>query len=337
MWKKVILICVAMLSGCYDLSTSYDDHVITDFRILAMHAEPPAVLPNTPVTVSVLYADPSGETVAVSAAWRVGFFSGGKDKSASKAGLFVSTPPSPPELVLPPPSERRVTDKGASPSLLLDLYLCTSSFDDPTRILSSADDVLIEKLCPGGTLALGRKEIETYLVEDVIGVSGLTIGDRGMRMTQHNPLIDSVTANGLPITAIEDGGDIIRLCDESAECRTVELSVSLDPSSLDNEPISLQYQFSDGGDEPDAGELIGVAHESLLIDWYVTGGTLSKISSPILGGISYSAETFPAEPSVTEWRIPETDSVSVYTLYVVVRDERGGNSWKTYRFSAGKP
>ena len=340
MLRKIVFgMCAVLLAGCYDLSTSYDDHVITEFRILAIHAEPPAMLPNTPVEMSVLYADPSGETVPVWAAWRAAFFSGGKDDPYSQAGIFVSTPPASPGLALPPSSERRGTDKGIAPSLLLDLYLCTSGFDNPARILRASDEELIEKLCPGGTLALGRKEVETFLVTDLTGESSWITGDVGLRLEQQNPLIDTMRVNGRPMTAMEDGGGVVSLCDDPLACEAVTLSVTLDPESLDQEQVSLARWFPDSGDllDLDAGEPTGVVLESHMIDWYVTGGSLSNTSSFFKGGLSISDEPPALDASETEWRLPQTDTFSVYTLYIVVRDERGGNSWKTYRFSVGKP
>ena len=335
--KIVVWMCAVLLGGCYDLSTNYDNHVITEFRILAIHAEPPAILPDTPVEISVLYADASGETVPVSAAWRTVFFSGGDDESCFQTGLFVSTPPALPGLTLSPPSASRGTDKGIAPSFLLDLYLCTSTFDNPARILRASDEELIEKLCPGGTLALGQKEVKTYLLSDFAGVSDWITGNPGIRLVQQNPLIDTLTANGRPVTAIEDGGGIVPLCDDPTACEAVMISVTLDPASLDQEPVSSARWLPDGGDDVDAGELIGVVWESHMIDWYVTGGTLSNTSFFFKGGLLSADEPPSLDASETEWRFPGTDTPSVYTLYVVVRDDRGGNSWKTYRFSVGTP
>ena len=86
-----------------------------------------------------------------------------------------------------------------------------------------------------------------------------------------------------------------------------------------SESEAFAAQRFDGGVEP--------LKERLRFDWYVDGGALSEAQTEEPSQLA----TQQADPLSTKWREPEK-AAGPLTLWVVVRDGRGGTSWEKRQF-----
>jgi hypothetical protein len=330
-------IAVQVFCGCYDFSLSGDNHTVTDFTLLAVHAEPPFLKPGEPLTIEALYADPKGGGRTVSCAWKIDYYDQNR-QIADHPTVILPSKSSGTRVELPP-LHLRLADKGTSPLLALEVYLCGGEMRDPGSIADSSDSVLFQTLCPQGPIAVGEKSLG-LLSNNLWGVIGASNADLEMSYNQNNPVVGRLLVNEIQMTAVEDGGGALLLCDNQVPCdEPLSLSAYLDPSSIDEAVITPT--------SPDAGMLMeidtttdadaGISKMSLAeqhrIDWWVTGGSLTLPWSNI-SSTKYQIPTLEETvgPYQTSWKLQDSHSDAEYTLYVVARDLRGGNGWKTYRF-----
>ncbi len=302
--------------GCYDLTLRTDDHTVRDFKVLAVHVEPPELREDEPLVASVLYADPAGEGTTVRAAWSVRLYD--RNADAQRVGYVTVSGQGDTGTRLELPAPRfRLGDKSAQPTLLLEVYLCHDGFRAPSRIGQASEAELLATLCEKGEAASGVKFIDPSRPD----------------LAQGNPRIDRVLLNGIPARALEDGGVTIQLCDANTPCDrgAVRLDAYLVPESID--VFSLERVAGDGGSDLDAGIDAQVHAERHRIDWYVTEGALDLTSSVILS--NDVEET--AGPYRNTWRAPSDSFQGEATLYVVARDILGGNDWRTFRVRFRSP
>ncbi len=356
---RYLIMWGVLLLGCYDLTFDDAPHVITDLEILAIHAEPPVVHHDKPIHITVLFADPHGNGQPVKAAWRVQYFKNPDENPVPAADRVVPpTREDMPGILIAPPSHLKKFKKGEHPTIGVRLFLCRGRFTDLAAIKTQSDDALLPTLCENGPLAHGVKAIRSNEVIAVPALFGVPFEPPiDINWTQRNPRIQQLWIDGTAITAIEEGGGTYPLCVRRHECdnRRVHLNVMLAANSLDKfsvsvdatpaQHIDLETYLSNSSE--DAGVSKIEYHESHRIDWYVTGGSLLQPSSflPIphdemgeeavhgtaissIGGSDFSG-TFQ-----TKWYLPRNND-EFLTLYVVARDERGGNDWRTYRISLG--
>lgn len=319
----VAAVCVLFVWGCYDLSFADDSHTVTDFQILAIRVDPPELRPDTPLSADVLFADPMGGS-PIHAAWSVRLYDREADverQAAVTIGPDESLPTAGTGIDLPSP-QFRLAEKTADPVLLFEVYLCHGGFRDPGRVGFAATSELLDTLCTEGKAVSGIKYISPARASSL----------------QNNPRIARVTFNGQDVLALEDGGKTIRLCESPSECdSSVAIEAYLDTASIDM--ISPEGLRADDGDRggPDAGEaadagLQGEFPEYHRVDWYVTGGSLTNASSrPPTDAVDAASRSFDFK---TTWNLPKAPSAPL-TLFVIARDIRGGNDWRSFQVQWG--
>jgi hypothetical protein len=130
---------------------------------------------------------------------------------------------------------------------------------------------------------------------------------------RNNPDIAHLLMNDELLLPAE-AGDIGRVICEASGCHSpVTLALTLTVGSL--EPFTRTMV------DPDGIETTVVTEEECRVEWFVSGGTLLNTSSGASGGSPWLG------PYTNSWH-PE--GAGTYTLWAVVRDSRGGNTWETY-------
>lgn len=312
------LVSILVASSCYDLSFKDDSHTVTEFQILAVRVEPPELRPDTPLTADVLYADPQGGEAPIHAAWSVRLYD--RNAAAERQGGVTVAPEDSGETGIQVSAPQfRLAEKYSDPVLLFEVYLCHGGLKDAARVGVAATSVLLDSLCTEGKSAAGVKYISP--------VSAFA--------AQNNPRIARVTINGAAVTALEDGGKPLVLCGNGVGCESpVVLQAYLDIDSVDMIPLEAMG-LSAEENEMDAGDLAdgGAADEYPeyhRVDWFVTGGTLTSGSS----FMPNNAEDALNQGFRTTWSLPNAASAPL-TLFVIARDIRGGNDWRTFQAVVG--
>jgi hypothetical protein len=335
---SLALISVWTICGCYDFTASNDDHTITDLKLLAIHTDPPYLKPGEPLTAEALVADPKGGGRTVSCAWKIDYF----DQNIENADHPTVLMPSKSEgtRIALPPIQLRLGDKYTSPLFSLEVFACGGEMRDPARIADSTDRELLKTLCKKGPAVVAEKFL-TPLETDLKEIIGISADNVNVSFNQNNPRVDRLTVNGIEVTAKEDGGGGVLVCDKTFPCdEPLKLAAYLELSGIDicritsTSPDAGVSSETDATDESDTGSVDASFAEQHRIDWWVTGGSLSLPWSFISSAgddHSHSVEDI-AGPYQTLWRLPSSGSSAKYTLYVVARDLRGGNGWKTYDF-----
>ena len=320
-----------LLIGCFDLTFDEHPHVITDLEILAIHVEPPEIEWNTPLYATVLYADPNGQNRLIQTVWRIRYYRETNDTQPVADFVVTRTDPTNQPLRLSPPSRLRAFRRGDAPAVRLDVFLCRGDLKDVNSIRTKPVEETLTNLCSGDVVT-GVKGITSPSPISYPGPHGEADAiSEEILFKQHNPSILQLEVDGVALSPLEEGGEIHTLCADQRDCdrRPVSLQATLDHHSADiftliprdDTGLAIQYR------------------ESLRVDWYVTEGALYPPSSYQ----SSFTDTSIVRPENTEyafrttWQLPTLREAKQITLYVIARDERGGNDWRTYSFDLGTP
>ncbi len=315
--------------------------------LLAISSTPPEAAPSAQVTLAALYVDPSGELRA-DMAWSfcvdrqaltdqgtvapecVTPGGGGLVPLGAGPSVTGALPmdacrlfgPDVPDPVMGQPAGRPVdpdpTGGYYQPSVLLVRDGADAYSIGATRIecgLSGADAQTAaafqtryrENAAPAvASLSLVRASGSTPIAPDAPGAApGGTVA-RGEQVTLH------ATWATCPTTPV--CGDAVCGVDETAASCPADCT---HPAGCSG---SEQYVLFD----PDTRTL-DVEREAIRIDWFATGGTLADDST---GRDATEADT----PSTDDaWTVPAT--AGEVRLWLVVRDDRGGVGWASYRIT----
>jgi len=161
-------------------------------------------------------------------------------------------------------------------------------------------------LCAGGVFAdLG----EASILDFCEGGEGLTasksVYEADRVFPDENPRIDRLRVDGALLLPRNEGGRTEVSCEEGDSCGiAVELALTLTEDSF--------QEYEQDGHE---------WQEYPRVSWYVSSGEIEDNT--------FAQE--PATPHENSWSIGKR---GVHTLWVVVRDSRGGASWKIYEIEA---
>ena len=312
---RLCLFSMLCLVGCYDLTFRPDDHTVTDFSVLAVHVDPPVLRPDAPLRASVLFADPSGDPTSVRGAWSVRLYDNGMGSHFVAEAIVSGMDEMGTGVYLPPPVFR-LNDKQGTPSLMLMVYLCHGGFRAPARVGRVPESELLHTLCVEGAPATGVKFIDIPSSD----------------APQQNPRIERVYLNGTALRAVEDGGEAVDACGGRRVCGDIRLQLEtyLDLESIDTYP-NADIVLADGGPLPDGGVTPARYPERHRIDWYVTRGALATPGST---GFPTNFEEA-AGPYRNTWRLSKKEAKGEAFFYVVVRDIRGGNDFRSFRVRFG--
>lgn len=329
MLNKIYYSIALFLLGCFDLTFDDHPHLVTDLEILAIHVDPPEIQWSTPLDATILYSDPNGDNQLIQSAWRIRYYRQ-IDDSFPVADLVVTqTDHRVPTIRLSPPSLLRATQKGDAPAIRLDVFLCSGEINKTLTIQSETTETLLSTLC-SGTIAAGVKGVRSPIpIGTMESLDSASSSPIDILFEQQNPRITQLEIDGIVVPSLEEGGIPYTLCTNVRDCdqQTFVLQATLDSQSLD--AIMLLPKDHTGT----AIEY----RESHRIDWYVTQGVVTPPSSYPSSFTTPITAQNQANLFQTTWQIPKQNENRTITLYVVARDERGGNDWRTYQFYWGAP
>jgi hypothetical protein len=314
---------IALLAlGCGKSFTP--DSVVNGFRILAVQAEPPEIQPSQTTTLSALIVDPTRPGQNNTVIWlscdpdpfdlgRSACNELGNLNSASALLSFVDGG----QLALPPgikvgnwndetggfsspytaPDDAKVFDPG------------TILPGDPRRQIGTIADMLV--ITAAGDLPLLASadeknafftEVEDALIPAVLVIDRVIVSDNPN--PNHNPVFGDLLFSG---TAIPDGG-------------TFRIGAGMDGGIELTAPDSSFETFTEI--EPDGTTL--TKQEGLIAAYYSTTGSLSQDRIALRSGFP---ETFTAPAGTDADPLPDK---RLGTMWIVLRDTRGGLSWNTW-------
>lgn len=299
MWRFTACLLAVGL-GCFGCIDGEFDPLstVTRFQIMGMNAEPPELREDAGVTFDALWADPTGQGRGV---WHYWFVCMDSSYFVSGVSFDFCEPIGVPYLDV---------EQGGGQVVDLPTEM-KQQIESEFNLLPREEDErfyfdVVLLLCAGGAFAdLG----EASILDFCEGGEGLTasksVYEADRMFPNENPRIDRLRVDGALLLPRDEGGRTVVSCVEGDSCGiTVELALTLTEDSFQ------EY-------ERDGHELL----EYPLVSWYVSSGDIRD-------------ETFahePAMPHGNSWSIGER---GVHTLWIVVRDSRGGASWKIYEIEA---
>lgn len=307
--RRELLLLTMLLSGC---GTRFSpETLVEDLRVLAMTSEPPEVGPGETATLNVLYTDPQ--------------------RKSPTSVLWVGCEPDPQDLgrsacndatILLKPTT--ITDYPVGLQLLgfsprAAYHSTTSLFDvlapdSPIRTAGSVGQVialvvgeLVDPLATGDQLRGYFERIENKTTQAVVGLTRVLVSEKPLALRNHNPLLQNLLVDGV----VQPPGS--RLALEPAT--KVNLTVTVPDSSHE------QYteQLASGPVEKT---------ETVVGAWYSTSGRFSRerfdlTSADPTGFYPPGSPEFPEDP------LPERRAG---TVWIVIRDNRGGQAFQTWPF-----
>jgi hypothetical protein len=275
--------------------------MVDSFRILGMRSEPPETAPGSSVTLDALWADPGGRGRPLAFLWLT--CTPPLDRAGDPCTVLTAGPAK--LKALPPPcgpaAPGPLCIAGTSP---------TVDFAVPANALAgggpgepnSITVVLILSALPGGVADCLQQWAAAGAppTDCLVGTKQIRVSTLAPTLQNHNPTVTELDLDGM---AVPPSG------------------VTVMPGST--HALSLMYPPSDVELEPAMGADGGTGGmETVDFAWFVTGGTLDHA----LSGTPMPANSYTA-PSATE----------AVSLWVVVRDDRGGIGWLYRPLGVGGP
>jgi hypothetical protein len=320
MVKRIVLSAALVLAACSpDLVD--DTSIVSAPRLIAVRAEPAEAAPGAQVSFHALYADPTGGVAAAPLDWAF---------CTARRPVSESGPVDPACLVaasddlVPIGAGNDAT--GALPAAGCRLFGPDRPDPvpgEPAGRPADADSTggyyqPVRVLTPDGQASLVQSRLRC-------GLPGATAEQAAdFRQRSHpnaNPTV-AVSLAGTPLVALEDDATAVATVAPGA---TITLQAAW-PACPATEPTeepapcagSEAYLFFD----PVSRSLV-VRRESLRVSWLATAGAFAS------GHTGRSeAEATAAPTTENTWTAPASGTV---TLWVVLRDDRGGTDWRTYR------
>jgi hypothetical protein len=279
---------------------------VSKLRTLAILAEPPEIGPGESAIISTLTVSPSSDT-PITYQWEVCLFTDGPDayfacsenEEAGVAGIPLGSG-SEAQLDYDTLTAAGLDIEGICTSLegldvpdFVTLPDCTRGLPLTIRLVATQDGVT--EVSKKSFTLLRREEAE----RDDVNTS---------------PVLGDLTLNGLPANEQRIGAD--------SSIDEVELLLDVDLSQAQT------YQSPDPDNE---GQRLASQVEELNVAWFTTHGTLEYSRTYYAQGITPDEELGTNTLDLTQGVEPEPGET--ITLWAVLRDDRGGISWRTWRFS----
>ncbi|MFM2153153.1 MAG: hypothetical protein RL199_1588 [Pseudomonadota bacterium] len=330
--ELTLLLLLPLATGCFSFE---ERERVRDRRILALRAEPPELIADgsplpASVDLSALVVDPStGTAVEVPYEWRscsaLGIATsagaaGGGGPGGGPPGGFGSR--AEPDGRCPETDASNLAEAGTLP---LDQWFDRAwSLPVPEQagvaVAGAAQQGVALPFYLVAQLRLDSARGLLYAQKRVVVSAPLPAG----RKANENPRLAALYIDGKPWSP--DAPRTLKL----HGCATGEKAEAVDPNdekrtwmTCDHtitpvydaaESEGYEVQRFDGGVEK--------MRERLRFDWYVDGGSLDQSQTEEPSQLSSAKR----DPLSTKWREPETASGPL-TLWVVVRDGRGGTTW----------
>lgn len=312
-WTLLVLGGLALVGGCGESNPMLPASVVTGLRVLGVRAEPPEIPPLATAEFEVLAYDederelgyvfivcdpvfePGADGATFSACQDEGVLDGGEGLNAlftTGAARLIGTDLRVPQATYAPP-----VDANGDP---IDI-LAGLAPDDPRRMVGGAV-TLLALVAPLSDLVVLTQNPDAFdfdTLDAEMVMKRLTVSGRPVRNT--NPVITGLTQDG---TALASGAEVALVSGQ-----TTELALEVSDTSVE----SFDYAFPDGHTE--------TLDENLSVTWFGTFGRFTDPRSQPGEVNVYNApggETPPPDPT--------GDRVD---FWVVVRDDRGGQSWTT--------
>lgn len=318
--RGLVVITGLLTVGC---GASFPPETLVDsLRVLAVTAEPPEVAPGEPANLSVLYSDPS----------RVG---------GASTVLWVGCEPDPQDLGRSPCNDAtillqptKISDYPQGLQLLgfgpRASYKSTAGVFDvlepanPIRRSGSIGQVMAlvvgEEVDPGATSEKLRgyfERIEKHETQAVVALTRILVSEKPQAERNLNPTLGRLEVNGQPLPvgarlAVQAGA-------------VVELSMKIDAAAA-----QTYVEQQPTGPVTKTEKVVGA--------WYSTRGRFDRERFDVAGA-PITHFTAPGSTQFPDDTVPERRTGSVW---LVVRDDRGGQAFATYPFfvcdpSAPKP
>jgi hypothetical protein len=297
------------------------DSLVNGFRILAVQAEPPEIQPSQSTTLSGLIVDPTRPGQNNTALWlacdpdpydlgRSACNELGNLNSASALLSFVDGG----SLDLPTGINFRnwndeTSGYGATYSAPSDPQVFALDAGDPRRLIGTVADMLVITVAGDLPLLASAEQknafftqVEDALIPAVLVIDRVVVSENPN--PNHNPVFGDLLFDG---AAIPDGG-------------TFRIAPGADAGIELTAPDSSFETFTEI--EPDGTTL--TKQEGLIAAYYSTTGNFSQDRIALRSGFP---ETFTAPAGTDADPIPDK---RLGTLWIVLRDTRGGLSWNTW-------
>ncbi len=338
------VLAAAMLSGCVP---TFDDELstVTESKLLAITSEPAEAAPGDPVTLSALVATPTGDMTPPRLTWGL---------CLARKPLTELGPVNP--VCLQPPGSQPsdvLTPLGTADSVPATVPMDACRLFGPSLPDAMNGQPAGRPVDPDPTGGFYQPVTVTLAETNVTSLGDVRIFcppsgldqdqaadfNANYRLNQ-NPVVDSVAL-------VDDSGNQTPIADtvSVAQGQTVHFSASWAacPTSAvcgDGVCSALEDKTSCAGDcttpkgctgaeqyaywNPDSREL-ETQHESLRVSWFATAG---KFGDPVTG----RDETEFAQTSTeNSWTAPS--EAAEVTLWLVIRDARGGQTFRSFTVS----
>lgn len=318
-------------SGCGEFETQ---SIVLDLRILSMVADPPEVvvnidptsdlddLPQVDVEVCALVADPAdarGLEYRMTACWTTESL---RCDDPARAEVLLTGTPGDPYARVPDPEE--AGEPAAVCATVPANTVLPVLLADQMELHGSFEAVAAQIVANGGNLDV---QVELAVRGDGQGQDDLQYGIKRARFAL--PVPEDRVANQNPgidtLQASTDGGEPVAL----AEGRCVDLDAPLEiapGAELEIEPVATPGSREEYPVITFDGEVRRFT-ENLVYTWYATHGSWSREQS---GGPRDLAGNEP--PVDSTWTAPSSRDVIGggldVPIWVVQRDERGGQTWR---------
>lgn len=287
MTRVIPAFVILLSSGCYDLSFEDDDHVVDELKMLAIHASPPEVRPGEPIDVELLYIDPLRGERPVWVAWRI-FYPSGDNSAPMETTIMANRDTQ--------GGQRVTVVPYPDPSQLyvpgfytrFEVFLCAGDIADVDMLRHASTPDLFESFCIGAPLLTGAKNI----------------GFGDALYPQNNPIFERIDLNGECLSPEGEGAENRLECTDLSSCAG-HLKAYVEAASMERY-VDRDWEGNAQSDERE---------EIFRVEWFVTSGHLMILAG---GSMEWHG------PYENYW-YPE--AAGSHTLWAVLRDNRGGNSW----------
>jgi hypothetical protein len=304
-YTGALLGIAGLISACGGMGFE-EFYEVSKLRTLAIGAEPPEIGPGQSATFSTLTVNPSSDA-PITYQWEACLFTDGPDayyacsetEQVGVAGIPL----------------------GSGPSAELSYDLLTAAGLDIAVICASLDGIEVPDFitlpdCTRG-LPLTIRLVATQGSVTEVSKKTFTLlrpEEAGREDVNTSPVAGDLTLNGQPAQG--------HVLSADSTLDEVELLLDVDLS---------QAQTYEPPDPANDGQRLESNEEELNVAWFTTHGTLEYSRTYYAQGITPVDELGSNRLDLTTGVEPETGET--ITLWAVLRDDRGGISWRSWSFS----
>ena len=297
---------------------------VTDLRVLAVRAEPPALVAGQTAALDALVYEPDGGTVSYAWSWCPATLGSatGYECAISEDDLKTAVDQVAPGASAFVPSYDLGTAETASFSYAL-----------PAGALSALCDAIAAQSLPAGVALPQCGEDLTLTIRLVVEAGG-----KSVTAVKQLPLLLDAAAEANANPSIGD----VYAAPASDGVDPLDAGTELSPDAAT--PLAESTKYDVSVDVPDdASELFTPAptadqpnptadRETLFATWFVTGGSTDQVRTGFIDG---DASMDGLERNT--WKTPSlADSGGAAQLFLVLQDERGGVAWTARSIALGQ-